>query len=178
MCPVEVRAANTQHALPWALKSPSAQSALPRTGCSLCPGHFPSQHDWDSGLCLQLCPEAWFSEDSTGSWEGPSILQVWTFLNKRTWIFSLPGCVVVLPGITSSGCHGVDTTSYLYLIGLGTGSQHRPSTQPAGSRDGGDQDKLGSPVMSPCVHYVGLTSRQLFILTKHSTPQQVQDELC
>lgn len=82
------------------------------------------------------------------------------------------------PGITSSGCHGVDTTSYLYLIGLGTGSQHRPSTQPACSRDGGDQDKLGSPVMSPCVHYVGLTSRQLFILAKHSTPQQVQDELC
>lgn len=120
-----------------------------------------------SGLGPQLCPEAWFSEDSTGSWEGPSILQVWTFLNKRTWIFSLPACVVVLPG-----CHGVDITSYLHLIGLGTGSQYRLSIQPAGSRDGGDQCKLGSPVMSPCVHNVGLTSRQLFILTKYPTPSK------
>ena len=167
MCPIEVRAANTQHDLPWALKSPSAQSALPRTGCSLCPGHF------QSGLGPQLCAEAWFSEESTGSWEGPSILQVWTFLNTRTWIFSLPACVVVLPG-----CHGVDITSYLHLIGLGTGSQYRLSIQPAGSRDGGDRGKLGSPVMFPCVHNVGLTSRQLFILTKYSTPQQVQDKLC
>lgn len=56
-------------------------------------------------------------------------------------------------------------TGCLHLTVLGTGSEHL-STQLVGGRDRGSQGTLDSLMMSPCVSDVGLTSRQLFIMTK------------